>query len=870
MFRVAKNGLQIWTIFQNTILQEEMIFIGRKTNEVGNAIKIKSIEAYSLYRVNKGYTNAFINYGDAVLNDNIFINYMKKHGMTVKKNNKSSDFIVMKFGYPAKDESNKKVVKTQEELRKFYYEEGAVVPVRDETIQYKMLMRSPGRAKEGDCVFIKEDLYDTARKYLTMGLCDLMMEEESRIVEMSAYSTMITATAIDYIHIPLKNILVVRDEEVRTQKKCLLVEDVQASDGKRTCSVREDEQAEVANIMWDGMGLIDRSIFPQNMEGFIYCRSHFFKSCLFKGNLQEYFKDYYGSEYENAFVTGVDMFGRKMKVTDIKVIITENSLKWLKFVDLMGGTKGKAFKYYKKFMKKDGERFDIIKTAHRSKWGELQRSSYQMNGSLPTTDKEKLKKVAEQSVNYCNALKLDHEAFREHLRMTATKYNLNEVLLALDEWNSDFKNTSFFRSKKTKIISKFKKERLQLGKLLQVGDNLTICGNPIALLLKATGRNPLEEGCFEAKEDVIQCYTTRFANGEKLAGFRNPHNSPNNIVYLENVYPNELQKYFPDFGDNIIVINGIGTDVQSRLNGQDLDSDSIYATNQKVVVELAEKAYKNYPTIINMISKDEEKKYRNAAESYAKMDNDIAEAQYAIGQASNLAQLALCYYYDGNCKNIELRDVFVICSVLAQVAIDSAKRNFAIDVTSELERIQRQKCMRVEKKYPRFFADVQINKGKKIKNADIKIYKCPMDILYQIIDEEVVDMRGATSSPVDIEDLMNLSADNIYKARERKQFIRITKAIEECNKKIKELDRDSEDFFEQATEEYEACANWIKGLKIRKETFQALLVLAFGIKGLEIDYGSRLLTLLYEKDKVMFLNCFKKTAEISTENAKIA
>ena len=48
-----------------------------------------------------------------------------------------------------------------------------------------------------------------------MGLCDLMTEEESRIVEMSAYSTMITATAIDYIHIPLKNILVVEDEKVK-------------------------------------------------------------------------------------------------------------------------------------------------------------------------------------------------------------------------------------------------------------------------------------------------------------------------------------------------------------------------------------------------------------------------------------------------------------------------------------------------------------------------------------------------------------------------------------------------------------------------------------------------------------------------------
>ena len=80
---------------------------------------------------------------------------------------------------------------------------------------------------------------------------------------------------------------------------------------------------------------------------------------------------------------------------------------------------------------------------------------------------------------------------------------------------------------------------MQLGKLFQYGDNLTICGNPIALLMKVTcgqdeesRKDYLEEGCFQQKDDCIQCYTTRFEDGEMLAGFRSPHNSPNNIVYL--------------------------------------------------------------------------------------------------------------------------------------------------------------------------------------------------------------------------------------------------------------------------------------------------------------------------------------------------
>ena len=70
-----------------------------------------------------------------------------------------------------------------------------------------MLYRTPGKAKEGSCVFTNEKLLKTARKYLTMNLYKKMLDEGAKIVEMSAYSTLITASAADYIHIPLENII---------------------------------------------------------------------------------------------------------------------------------------------------------------------------------------------------------------------------------------------------------------------------------------------------------------------------------------------------------------------------------------------------------------------------------------------------------------------------------------------------------------------------------------------------------------------------------------------------------------------------------------------------------------------------------------
>ena len=116
--------------------------------------------------------------------------------------------------------------------------------------------------------------------------------------------------------------------------------------------------------------------------------------------------------------------------------------------------------------------------------------------------------------------------------------------------------------------------------------------------------------------------------------------------------------------------------------------------------------YAEYPTIINEI-KYGTNEYDKSMKSYSMMDQNISASQYNIGSASNIAQLALSYWFDGGCKDKKLEDVFIICSVLAQVAIDSSKRNFEIEVGSELARISKLQCMERAPRYPRFYADVQ-------------------------------------------------------------------------------------------------------------------------------------------------------------------
>lgn len=835
-----------------------------------------------------GIKKYYLTWRDAVINDSIFSRYMLHHGVRLMKKDHTLDFIIVKFDYSVLESADSvkssKPEIAPDKLREMYYRDGCEVTwntydkktgevVASQIILYRMLYRTPGKAKDGSCIFIRDELLNKARKYLTMDLYDKMPDTGAKIVEMSAYSTLITASAMDYIHIPMENILIVEDQKAAIELPALAVR----VDDEKHCCVKEYEKYKIENVLWDGMGLIDDSIFPEDMEGFIYCRSHFFKSCLFRGNIQQYFKDYYKTEYETATV--MDMFGNTMKVSDIKVIVTDNSIKWLKFKDLMGKTALKAYRYYKKFMQKDGEQFAIVKTAHKSKYGNLQRSSYQMNNSLPTTDPEVLKRIAQTSIDYYDSMIKSTDAFIEYLRMNKSVYSIDRILVALYEHNTNIQYTEFFKDRKSDILTKFKRKRLMLGKLLQEGDNLTICGNPISLLMMVTGQDYLNEGCFTNRRDGIECYTTRFADGECLAGFRSPHNSPNNIVHLINRYSEPIQRYFPKLGDNIIVINGIGSDVQARLNGQDLDSDSCFVTNQLDIVELAKTSYTEYHTIINEIPLKGASVYSKDMESYADMDNKIASGQDDVGSSSNIAQLALSYYYDAiyhtGEQNKDLRNIFVICSVLAQVAIDSSKRIFDVSVKEELIRLQRESREINKKnnkpygrsiniKYPVFYSEIQEEKPKKkqpkkkSKDKMTDYFKCPMEILSQFIYDATIDTRVEQQyrrKTIAIKDVCIFPDERVKKTSQYKSVIAKARAFD---MEMKKLDTNASNYSDMAMYTFENYMKSIKRLKVSKSTMQVLVVAAFRS---ESYMQNRLLEILFDYDKELFLSCFYKNED---------
>lgn len=652
-----------------------------------NGYKIKNYQAASIYEYNLGVRDRY-DFVDAVFPDSLLSRYMLQNGMKLTKSKKCTrDVVCVSFDYGSPSFEEKKKQKnlpadvmnkilankdkfckmSYEDIRIKFYEEGFTLEYIDgERIHYSMLYRTGAKGKMGEVMFINSNLFECVNKWMSMGT-----EHTHKVVEYLSYKSLSASAICDTITMNPDNVLILKDAE----SVCSCVaKQVMVENGE--CVVKTGT-FDMANVLWDGMALIESA-----GKGMILLRNLFFKACALKTKLQLFFQDWCKEnnvDYDTFELT--DMFGVKHLAKQIRMITTDKAIKWLKFSEV-------DYLSWIKAIKDNNSIWGVVKTDHPSKLGMLQQLSYQMVNSLPCT-KEDINELAENSKNYLYRIKQDNDEFEIYLRANANFINHYEMLADLYAQNHEFVNTVWFKSEKKTIISNYS-DRLKKGKITVNGDNLTLFGNPYGLLMYAVGDDYLQDTTLQHEEGVIQCYTTRFNFGDYLCAIRNPHNSPNNVAYLHNVYSAEMEKYF-NFSDNIIAINGIKTDIQSRLNGCDYDSDFSLVTNNEIMVKCAKECYQKYPTIINGL-KESGLTYENNNKSFALIDNKCSKSRMGIGWSSNLAQLSLSYYWTTH--NQAYYNNFVILSVIAQIIIDSVKRSYEVDGMNIIKQISNSDCMK--------------------------------------------------------------------------------------------------------------------------------------------------------------------------------
>lgn len=862
-------------------------------------LKIRNYQAGSIYEYNLGVRGNY-DYKHAMLSNSLFTDFLLDNGLNVWKNESTRDVICIEFNYGSRsfDEEYgrvKKLIKeteedaklssevkevrlqtlnslrekieynkdkykkqTKEHIRDEFYTNGVRIeyPARNkngdithyDVIDYRMLYRTPGKAKKGSCMFINADLYEKAKDFLHMGLT--LPTENSPIIEMGAYSSLVTSSIVDRIQIPPENILILKDVDSFFTTKVVSVE----TDEHRHCRAVSKDNYRLKNTLFDGQALIDSSIFPEWGHGYILLRHHLCKMAAFNSNIQLFFKDYFGEDYETAELT--DMFGNKRLAKDVLLITTDNAIKWLKL-----GIPEATFDYWCQKVKENNSMFGIVKTAHKSKLGEVQRMSYQMVNAL---DDQIMTEVVSCSLDYIEQLKTNDDVFLQYLRNNANFSNDYEVLVALCEQDRNFLRSEYFRQRKKDIIRSYILN-FKNGRANQNGDNLVIVGSPYAMLLHAAGDDPEKDDTFSVEDAAIQCYTERFADGEYLAEFRSPFNSKNNMGHLHNVYSDKMKRYF-EFGEQIIAVNMIGTAFQDRNNGSDQDSDSIFTTNQPDIVEYAKYCYLNYPTIVNNIPK-EKNHYTNTLINYSRIDNNLSAAQRAIGESSNLAQLCLTYAY--NFDDPKYQNYVCILSVLAQVAIDNAKRSFDIDLNSEIARIKKDMDVKTNG-YPLFWSIIR----KDFNTARInKSLKCPMNFIYHLDFNKFRD-KDATlpmeqffvSYPLDAHRRKSKKVEELIQ-KYSLELLEVQKKTDQCH--------DLYDDYLLLENNFEKLISDIKQVYISKN-YQGLISWlinrAFLInRAVKVNQGSIqstinhnksiLLKVLYEINPTAVLNCFAGNVE---------
>lgn len=736
---------------------------------------------------------------------------------------------------------------TKNELRYKWYNEGFDITYNDykkngeiknqQTIHYVKLYRSTGQAKAGDCIFINEKLWDKANDFITMGI--ELPEHNAPIVEKCAYESLIASSIVDTIIINPHNVLVLKDYESFFKTNVVSIE----TNKLKQCTAKHLNDYELFNSVYDGQALLDVSIFPDWGRGYILLRNHMTKCAAFKCRIQQFFKDYFADKYDNAVI--YDMWGNEHYVRDIRMITTESAMKWIKF-DI-------SYDYWCDKVNANHNQWGIVKTAHKSKLGNSQKMSYQMINCL---DIDKMDEVTKRSRDYIYALKTDDNVFRNYLERNKNFANDFEVLLALVDHNLDFWKCDYFYQRRKSIIESYVK-KFRCGKVIQEADNLVLVGNPYSMLLWSVGKDPNEEEIFEVESNCIQCYTPRFKDGEYLAGFRSPHNGRNNIVALHNIYNEVFDKYF-DLSEQCIAVNCLHTPIQDRLNGADFDSDCIYTTNELCIVDHAKYCYVNYPTIVNNIPK-EKNHYDNIANDYAKVDCGLASSQLAIGESSNLAQIALTYTY--NFDDVKYDDAVCILSVIAQLAIDSAKRRFDVDIVNEIKRLKEE--LEIDKiGYPIFWRNIR--KGFDENRIDNNLI-CPMNYLAELNLDRKEQIEA--NSLIPIQDLFIKHEFTGKNSVSRK----VESLIEEYALNLYENINDEDDFHILLREDFNELVEKIRTIYISKNyvglmswlinrtfemTPQAIRRHA-GINKTIRNNKATLTKVLYESSPKTFLKCFK-------------
>jgi len=667
-----------------------------------------------------------------------------------------------------------KTLKTTYELREYFYQNGFYCN-GNKYVRYK---RSSGSSREGNCLFILQELYGKMEKWSRCGLPKFSKGKYGFLASLEAYSALSLSGIEKTISLEPNHILILEDKQSIFKEKAVVVTE---ENGKVKV---EQKETEISNNVWDGEGLLDVSVFKQNGyidKGMMVLRGRFFKTCAFNTNLQQWFKD--------NNITSVSQLNGETFATDIsqiKLVVTKSSLKYLKF-----GTS-------KAWRENVGNIFGVVKTDKPTHYfnGRMVRTNYQILNTLKLS-LEEVKALLKDSLEYLERVRFDSDVLRYHIKYAFKTFDYSQIETFEDVvWimlgtNEDFRRTTVFKKFIKNLITAMK-NKIKSGQILVGGTYATLFGNGYELLCETifdSGNNlkilsNLKQG---------QIMTKFFDYNKLIVGARSPHVTMGNLYLPENAYCEKIDKYF-NLSKEIVYVNAIGENLQQRLNGCDYDSDTMLLTDNAIMVDSVSKIYKDF--LVPVYQKqdlEETVEQENNFKELATLDYKIQNNK--VGEIINLSQLLNSVYWDrqysGKQNLTPLYNDICILAVLSGLEIDKAKRISKLNVSGILEEVRQRNLDSViqdnKKIYPTFFKEAVFEqeelKGKK--DVSFKYFNTVMDYVYKVAKEFTLPKRKLKN--MDIIDVIYNPQDSNRGGYQTVHKLKVLDIVRDYQNQINEL-----------------------------------------------------------------------------------
>ena len=389
------------------------------------------------------------------------------------------------------------VIKSKSELRECLYENGFVC----DGIKYIRWKRSSGSSRVGKCLFINEALYKRMHKWETCGL-SLKDGCEIDLAALEAYISLTSSSIIDTLELKPENFLIVDDYESIFKDT---VVGVQFENGQL---VAKEQEFEIKNSIFDGETLLDESCFPEQYKDYsmLLLRQRMFKSACFKAKIQKWFSDNNITD-----ISQLNGFTIAKNVSDIKVITTPSSIKYVKFGTL------------KKWLDILEPTFGIVKHEKPTHYFDGRKVSchYQLLNTLQLSE-QNVADLLEPSLNYITKIRSDPAVLRYHINypyeeMDITPLNSkNEIIFKLLGMNANFAKTKLYYEFRDDLIKSLLRE-LKKGHVLVNGNYSTLLGNGYEMLQQSIGT-------FKGDSIIGQgnIHSKRFEYNKTILGSRSP------------------------------------------------------------------------------------------------------------------------------------------------------------------------------------------------------------------------------------------------------------------------------------------------------------------------------------------------------------